>query len=240
MTFEASAESYDRFMGRYSRRLAPLLADFAGIAPEMRVLDVGCGPGSLSVQLAARVGAQLVAAIDPSEQFAKACADRLQAADVRRGGGEQLPWEDDSFDAVVSQLVVNFMEDAPASVGEMRRVARPGAVVAACVWDHARMGMLRTFWDAALALDASAPAEAAQMRFGSPEDLRALWLEAGLVEVETSSLDVAERYEGFDDFWVPFTAGVGPAGAYCTSLSDEAQAALSDECRRRHSSLSAA
>jgi ubiquinone/menaquinone biosynthesis C-methylase UbiE len=233
MTFAAPADSYDRFMGRYSRRLAPLLAGFAGIGPDMRVLDVGCGPGALSVQLAERVGAPLVAAIDPSEQFAEACAARLPEADVRSGGAERLPWDGDSFDAVVSQLVVNFMEDAPAGVGEMRRVARPGAAVAACVWDHERMGMLRTFWEAALALDPEAPAEGTRMRFGTPEQLRDLWAQAGLGEIETGSLDVAERYADFDDFWAPFTAGVGPAGAYCASLSDTARAALSDECRRR-------
>lgn len=232
VTFAAPAESYDSFMGRYSSKLAPLLADFAGVAAGMRVLDVGCGPGALSAELAARVDADHVAAIDPSEPFATACAARLPGADVRVGGGERLPWEEGRFDAVLSSLVVNFMDDAPSGVGEMRRVARPGGTVAACVWDYARMVMLRTFWDAALALDPEAPAEASLMRFRTPEDLHALWVGAGLDEVETALLDVAERYESFDDYWSPFTAGVGPAGAYCVSLSAPARAALSDECRR--------
>ena len=116
MTFAAPAESYDRYMGRYSRRLAPLLADFAGVGPGLRVLDVGCGPGALTEQLASRVGAELVAAVDPSAPFAEACATRVPGADVRAGGGEQLPWADDSFDAVLSQLVVNFMDDPPGGV----------------------------------------------------------------------------------------------------------------------------
>jgi ubiquinone/menaquinone biosynthesis C-methylase UbiE len=233
VTFAAPAESYDRYMGRYSRRLAPLLADFAGVAQGMRVLDVGCGPGALTEHLAGRVGAEEVAAVDPSESFAQACAARVPGADVRAAGGERLPWPDGEFDAVLSQLVVNFMADPARGVSEMRRVARPGGVAAACVWDHERMEMLRTFWDSALVLDPEAPTEARQMRFGTPDELRDLWTEAGFDEVATDSLEVTERYESFDDYWKPFTAGVGPGGAYCVSLDDAARDALREECRRR-------
>ncbi len=233
MTFAAPAESYDRYMGRYSRRLAPLLARFAGVAPGMRVLDVGCGPGALTEHLAGLVGAEQVAAVDPSESFARACAERVPGADVRAAGGERMPWPDDEFDAVVSQLVVNFIDDPPRGVSEMRRVAGPGGVVAACVWDHQRMEMLRTFWDSAVVLDPDAPAEAGQMRFGTPDELRELWKGAGLDQVATDSLQVTERYRSFDDYWEPFTAGVGPGGAYCASLDDAARAALRAECRRR-------
>jgi ubiquinone/menaquinone biosynthesis C-methylase UbiE len=233
VTFAAPADSYDRYMGRWSRRLAPLLADFAGVEAGARVLDVGCGPGALSAELAARVGADHLAAADPSEPFAAACAARLPGADVRTTPGERLPWDAGRFDAVLSQLVVNFMADAPRGVAEMRRVARPGATVAACVWDHERMEMLRTFWDAALALDRGAPSEASQMRYGTPDELSALWSAAGLRDVETGSLEVVARYDDFEDYWEPFTAGVGPGGAYCVSLGDDARADLREECRRR-------
>jgi ubiquinone/menaquinone biosynthesis C-methylase UbiE len=233
VTFAAPAETYDRYMGRYSRRLAPLIAEFGGVAPGMRVLDVGCGPGALTEHLAGRVGAEQVAAVDPSEPFAQACAERVPGADVRAAGGERLPWGDDEFDSVLSQLVVNFMDDPPQGVSEMRRVARPGGVVAACVWDHARMEMLRNFWDSALALDPDAPTEAKRMRFGTPDELRELWTDGGFEEVITDSLEVEEEYESFDDYWEPFTAGVGPGGAYCVSLDDDARAALREECRRR-------
>jgi ubiquinone/menaquinone biosynthesis C-methylase UbiE len=199
----------------------------------MRVLDVGCGPGALTEHLAGRVGAEQVAAIDPSEPFAQACAARVPGADVRAAGGERLPWEDDAFDAVLSQLVVNFMDDPPQGVSEMRRVAKPSGVVAACVWDHERMEMLRTFWDSALVLDPDAPTEAKRMRFGTPDELRELWTEAGLERVVTDSLEVTEEYESFDDYWEPFTAGVGPGGSYCVSLDDAAREALREECRRR-------
>lgn len=119
-------------MGRYSRRLAPLLAAFAGVRPGLRALDVGCGPGSLTARLADVLGAQQVAAAEPSEPFAAACAERVPGADVRRAGAESLPWADGSFDAVLSQLAVNFLTDAHQGVREMRRVAREGGVVAAC------------------------------------------------------------------------------------------------------------
>jgi len=123
MTFAVSGDVYERYMGRYSRLLAPCLADFAGIEQPARVLDVGCGPGALTEELAARTGAAAVAAADPSESFVEACRARVPGADVRLAPAEALPWEDGSFEAAPSQLVVNFMRDADAGVREMRRVA---------------------------------------------------------------------------------------------------------------------
>jgi ubiquinone/menaquinone biosynthesis C-methylase UbiE len=232
MTFAAPAEAYDRYMGRWSRRLAPLLADFAGVKDGMRVLDVGCGPGSLTEHLAERVGARQVHAVDPSEQFVQACAARVPRAEVAVASAEQLPWADGVMDVVLSQLVVNFLPDPPAGVREMGRVARRG-VVAGCVWDYERMGMLRPFWDAALALDPEAPAEHLVMRFAKPPELRDLWLEAGLEDVETSVFEVEEHYASFEEWWEPFTAGVGPGGGYCAALEPAAREALREECRRR-------
>jgi SAM-dependent methyltransferase len=233
MAFVAPADSYDRYMGRWSRRLAPLLADFAGIEAGMRVLDVGCGPGSLTGHLATRVGAGHVAAAEPSRPFAEACAAAVPGADVRAASAERLPWAEDAFDAVLSQLVINFLDDPAQGAREMRRVASPGGVVAACVWDYEQMGMLRTFWDAALALDRDAPAEHVVMRFGKPDELEALWLATGLDEVATEFLEVTEEYAGFDDYWEPFTAGVGPGGRYCAGLPADDRAALREACRRR-------
>jgi SAM-dependent methyltransferase len=234
VTFAARADSYDRYMGRYSRRLAPLFADFAAVRPGMRALDVGCGPGALTRCLAERLGIERVAASDPSQQFVEACATRVAGADVRRASAEQLPWADRAFDAVLAQLVINFVDDPPRGVGEMRRVARDRAVIAACTWDYGEgMEMLRVFWDAAVALDPGAPSESTRMPLAKPDELRSLWLDAGLAEVSTEALEVAERYESFDDYWEPFTAGVGPGGAYCASLAPEARAELRDECRRR-------
>jgi ubiquinone/menaquinone biosynthesis C-methylase UbiE len=234
VTFAVSRGAYDAFMGRYADRLAPLLITFAGVKPGERVLDVGCGPGSLTEALGDLIGPEHVAAIEPSEPFAAATADRVPAADVQVGAAESLPWAADMFDAALAQLVVNFMSDADVGVGEMRRVVRPGGTAAACTWDYSSgMTMLRTFWDAALSLDSGAPDEVRTMRYNDPDVLRELWLRTGFEAVETHTLIVEASYRDFDDYWEPFTAGVGPAGAYTSSLDADRRAALREECRRR-------
>ena len=230
MAFAVSGEPYDRFMGRYSRELAPRLIDYAGLEPGMRALDVGCGPGALAVALADRLGATAVAAADPSEPLLAACAERVPGADVRQAPAEELPWPDATFDAVLSQLVLNFVSDADAAVAEMRRVVAPGGIVASCTWDYAGgMRMLRTFWDAARELDPTAPDEL-NMRYCSEDELADLWERAGLDDIGTAQLEVAVEYGGFDDFWEPFTLAVGPAGAYCASLAPERREALREGC----------
>ena len=234
MRFTATADAYDRYMGRYSRPLARELIAFARVEPGSRVLDVGCGPGSLTAALAETLGAANVSAADPAEQFVDACAERVPGADVRRAAAEQLPWPDDEFDATLSQLAVNFYADPEAGIRELRRVTRPGGVVAACTWDYANgMEMLRLFWQAAVALDPDAPAQSEAMRMRSEAELREAWEDAGLADVGTGELVVETRYADFDDFWEPFLGGVGPGGAYVASLDEERRAALREECRRR-------
>ena len=132
--FTAAVENYDRFMGRYATGLAPKFADAAGVRAGMRVLDVGCGPGALAVELAGRVGEDNVAAIDPAPQFAAACQARIPGADVREGVAESLPWDDGTFDAAMCSLVVAWMSDADQGIGEMARVTKPGGTVAAAMW----------------------------------------------------------------------------------------------------------
>jgi ubiquinone/menaquinone biosynthesis C-methylase UbiE len=221
-------------MGRYADQLAPLLIAFAGVRQGERVLAVGCGPGSLTEALGDVAGPEHVAALDPSEPFAAATADRVPAAEVQVGAAESLPWLADTFDAALAQLVVNFMSDAEAGVAEMRRVVRRGGTVASCTWDYSGgMTMLRTFWDAALSLDPETPDEARTMRYNDPDSLRQLWLRAGLQAVENNTLVVEASYTDFDDFWEPFTGGVGPAGAYTSSLEPDRREALREECRRR-------
>jgi ubiquinone/menaquinone biosynthesis C-methylase UbiE len=233
-TFDASADAYTRYMGLWSRPLAAAFAAAAGINAGMRAIDVGCGSGELTRELMRRLGAEAVAAVEPSEPFARACAQALPEADVRVGAAERLPFEDDSFDAALSQLVVNFMTDAHAGVREMRRVTRPGGTVAACTWDYADgMTMLRVFWDAALAADPKAPDEGRTMAYCTPESLLQLWEAAGLEDVRSSELVVERSYATFEDFWEPFTLGVGPGGAYCASLGSKERCALRLECFRR-------
>jgi ubiquinone/menaquinone biosynthesis C-methylase UbiE len=152
--FRVPADAYDRYIGRYGPELAAALIDFARIEPGMRALDVGCGPGALAAALAERLGPAHVSAADPSEPFVQACRTRLPGVEVVVAAAEALPFPDRAFDAALSQLVVNFMDDAEAGVRELARVTRPGGVVASCVWDYAgEMTLLRAFWDAAREVD---------------------------------------------------------------------------------------
>src|SRR5215210_4450726 len=154
MSFDVAADAYDRFMGRYSRQLSAPFADFARVRSGQRVLDVGCGPGALTGELVARVGSEHVAAADPSSQFVAAARVRHPGVDVRHASAEDLPFEDDAFDAALAQLVVHFMSDPVAGLREMARVSRSGGIVAACVWDHGGgRGPLSVFWKAARELD---------------------------------------------------------------------------------------
>ena len=230
MSFAVAGDKYDRFMGRYSRELAPRFIEFAGVDSGTAVVDVGCGPGALTERLVQLAGANDVAAADPSEPFVAAATERAPGADVRLAAAEELPWEDDRFDAALSQLVVNFMRDADAGVSEMRRVVRPGGVVAACTWSYGEdMEMLRSFWDAARRLDSGAPDEGSTMPYRSVEELDELWRRVGLSEVRTGKLRVETSYAGFEELWEPFTFGVGPAGAYLAKLSPEQREQLRRE-----------
>ncbi len=237
MTFAVAAEMYDRFVGRYSDALGRALAEKAGVRPGMRALDVGAGTGKLAGVLAETLGEENVAAVDPSEPFVAALEERFPAADVRQVAAEQLPFEDGSFDAVFSQLVVNFLTDPDRGAAEMARVTRGGGTAAAAVWDYrGEMTMLTTFWEAAAAVDERGAAlrdERTRMRFGELEELVALWDGAGLGDVEGGEIVVSAPYEDFDDLWDPFLAGVGPAGDFAVSLEPDAQAAMREEYRRR-------
>jgi SAM-dependent methyltransferase len=235
-TFQAPAEAYDRFVGRYGRELARALIGAAGLRPGDRALDVGCGPGALTAELVALLGAEHVAAVDPSPPFAEACRRRLPGVDVRVASAEALPFEDGAFDHALSQLVVNFMTDPPAGARELARVTRAGGTVAAAVWDYAgEMTLLRRFWDAAVALDPAAADrdEGRSMPFCTPESLAGLWSAAGLAGVRVVPVVVSAGYDDFEDLWAPLEVGVGPAGAYAASLSPERRSALAAELGRR-------
>jgi len=230
MTFDVSGDAYDRFMGRYSRELAPAFADFAEIRAAGTVVDVGCGSGILTAELAGRLGAEQVAAADPSP-LVEASAARVPGADVRQGAAEALPWADASFDAALAQLVLHFLDDPVAGLVEMRRVVRPGGVVAACSWNFSEMRLLRTFWEAARSVVPAASAET--LEFASLEEFGELGRRAGLEDVEAAPLDVSAGYGSFDELWGSFQLGVGPAGEFCASLDAETRDRIRDEYRRR-------
>jgi SAM-dependent methyltransferase len=232
MSFNVSADAYLQFMGRYSEQLAAQFADLAGVGPGQRLLDVGCGPGALTAELVRRAGAEAVSGVEPSRSFAAAVRERLPGADIHVGQAEELPFAAGTFDAALAQLVVHFMADPVHGLREMRRVTRPGGTVAACVWDHAGdRGPLSTFWNAVRAVDPGAHDES-DLAGAREGDLARLFGEAGLTAIEASTLTVRVRYASFDDWWEPFTLGVGPAGAYVAKLSSEQRAALQDQARR--------
>jgi SAM-dependent methyltransferase len=233
VSFSVAADSYDRFMGRYSVPLAPLLADFAAVSGGQRVLDVGCGPGALTAELVSRLGPAAVSAVDPSEPFVEAARERHPGVSVERAPAEQLPFEDDEFDAALAQLVVHFMTDPVAGLREMVRVTREDGVVAACVWDHAGgKGPLSPFWVAARELDADAPDES-QLAGAREGHLAELFRAAGMQDIEEDVLSVDVEHPSFEEWWEPYTLGVGPAGSFTTRLDAERQAQLRELCREQ-------
>jgi SAM-dependent methyltransferase len=230
MSFDVGADAYDRFMGRFSRPLAAEFVALADLGATQRALDVGCGPGALTSELVARLGSPAVSAIDPSEQFVAAIHSRLPDVDVRRGVAEALPFDDDSFDVAMAQLVVHFMRDPRAGLSEMARVTRPDGLVAACVWDHAGGGgPLSLFWRAVADLDPDAPDES-DLAGAREGQLAELFERAGFRLVEPTTLTVHVTFETFRDWWEPFTFGVGPAGSYVAALDPARRDALRAHC----------
>lgn len=207
-------------MGRFSRRLAPVFADFAGVEPGMRSLDVGAGTGALTAELARRGGE--VAAAEPSPAFAAALRSRFPGLDVRQAGAEELPWPDDAFDVALAQLVVAFMSDAPAGLREMQRVA---GTVAVCMWDREGMEMLNAINRTRDALGVS--------REDSPYRSRLEIEELVGDGAQSELLEVDADYVDFEDFWSALVGGVGPAGRWAVALDAEQRATARAELFRQ-------
>jgi SAM-dependent methyltransferase len=209
----AAVEAYDRHVGRYGPELGREMVRVTGVRAGQQALDVGCGTGALTMTLAEVLGPGNVAAIDPSERFADACRARLPAADVCVGIAEELPWGVAEFDAVLAQLVV-----------EMRRVAKPGGALSACIWDfEGGMTLLQAVWEAALDVDAGlARSFGATKRnpFSRPHELEELWRSTGLERVELGQVEAGADYADFNDLWYPFANGVGNLGRFHEALDE--------------------
>ena len=232
--FHVDEESYDDFMGRYSVRLAPLFADFAGAVKGQRVLDVGAGTGALTRELVAR-GATVVA-VEPSPEFTRALRSRFPQMEVHEAPAEELPFADDSFDIALAQLVVAFMEDAAAAMRELGRVAHR---VAICMWGVEEVQMFAAIGRTARVVG-SGSAEQGARRYRTPQELHDLLVGAGLANVETGELDVTASYVDFEEFWRALSLQVGPAGAWLHGLDDRRRALAHDELHRQLGSPSGA
>jgi SAM-dependent methyltransferase len=233
----SEAEAYDRFMGRWSQRLAPLLVKFAGVQDGNAVLDVGSGTGVLALHIGAAVPSSRITGVDPSAAYVNFAQERAitKKVNFKVGDAQQLCFSDSTFDRTLAMLVMNFIPDRAKALREMIRITRPGGVVAAAVWDYGEgMEMLRIFWEEAVALNpAIASRDERHMPLSRKGELEAFWRENGLLEVEEQPLTVQLDFSSFEDFWTPFLAGQGPAGAHVASLTAEQQSELQSRLRRR-------
>jgi SAM-dependent methyltransferase len=229
VSFDVPPDAYGRFMGRYAEPLADVFASFCGAGAGDRVLDVGCGPGALTTHLLS-LGAE-PAAIDPSPPFVAAIRARFPDVDARQGTAEKLPYGADAFDAALAQLVVHFMSDPVQGLREMARVTRTEGVVGACVWDGPT-GALAPFWDAVHVIDPAAEDEALSSgaRHGH---LTELFHAADLGDVEEMSIAVDVVHPTFEEWWEPYTLGVGPAGDYVQRLDGDGRVSLERTARER-------
>jgi ubiquinone/menaquinone biosynthesis C-methylase UbiE len=229
--------SYERYIGRWSRQVAPAFLAWLGRPPGLHWLDVGCGTGALLATIVASCEPASVAGVEPSEGFRESARRNLGgAAKVLSGTAAEIPLEDGSVDVVVSGLVLNFVPDPANALTEMKRVSCGGGTVAAYVWDYAgKMEYLRAFWDAAAALDPAAASldEGARFSLCRAESLRRLFETAGLHAVQTKSIDVSTRFADFEDYWQPYLGGQGPAPSYVMSLDENARARLRETLRER-------
>ena len=233
----AESESYELFMGRWSRRLAPLLVTFASVGERDAILDVGSGTGALAIAVAEAAPSARITGIDPSNTYVRYAQARAKSDRVRFlvGDAQQLEMADATFDKTLSLLVMNFIPDPARALREMIRVTRPGGIVSAAVWDYGEgMEMLRVFWDEAVALDPTvAKRDERNMPLCRSGELAALWRSNGLQQVEERPIAIDLAFDSFDDYWRPFLGGQGPAGAYATSLPPAARAALESRLRIR-------
>lgn len=216
-------------MGRYAGPLAEVFVSYAGVEMGDNVLDVGCGPGALTARLLS-VGAQ-VQAIDPSPPFVDAIRTRFPNVAVRLGTAEELPYDSGTFDSALAQLVVHFMTDPVGGIRQMARVTRRGGVIAACVWDGPT-GALAPFWDVVHTIDPGAQDEAL-LSGAHRGHLTELFDAAGLRDVTEGAISVDVVHPSFDEWWEPYTYGVGPAGDYVQRLDEDGRTRLATAARER-------
>jgi SAM-dependent methyltransferase len=233
-----SAAAYEHFMGRWSRRLSGRFVEFAGISDGERVLDVGCGTGSLTRVLLDSANVESIVGVDLADVYLESARQKIRdpRVDFKIGDATSLPFADKSFDRAFAMLVLHFVPDGKKAVSEMRRVVRSGGVVAATVWDGlGGMPAQRLFWDAAATLGIADDKVLRDFYFRPmtrPNQMLAVWSEAGLKSVEQSSITIRFEYENFSDYWFPIAAGEAALGKFALSLAAEQKTALEAAVRK--------
>lgn len=232
------ADGYEQLMGRWSRKLARPFIDFAGVGPGERLLDIGCGTGSLTFELAHRADIPAIEAIDFSPIFVEEAQRRNNdpRITIRQADACALPFEAGSFDRALALLVLHFVPETPKAILEMRRVVRPGGSVAAAVWDHlGGMSGMRMMIDTVAALGDAGRQLRNRYCFQpmtQPGEMKQAFIEGGFVDVEETQLMIRMDYENFDDYWAPIAAGEGPLGTFMGRLGGaeraQAEAAVRD------------
>lgn len=237
-TMFSSGDGYEEMMGRHSKKLAPLFADFAQVQDKGKLLDVGCGTGSLTQVLADRTKDAKIVGIDPSKPFVDHASGRFsnnQRISIDHGSATALPYPGGSFDQSLSLLVLMFIADVDKAISEMKRVTKPDGTVAACVWEKEGMKMGAIFWEVAIKVDPAAKASAEKMAvLYSAGMLSDQWRRNGLTNIVETPIDIQMEYKSFNEYWKPQLAGVGPTGAYMNELSPEHKERLRLALMERH------
>lgn len=232
-----SGSPYERYVGRWSREVAPRFVAWLALPPRQRIADVGCGTGALCAAVLEHCAPSLVVGIEPSQGFLDLARQNVGGrALLFQGEATSIPLDDAAVDAVVSGLVLNFVSDQAKALEEMKRVTTGGGTIAAYVWDYAgKMEMLRKFWEAAVSLRPQDAKQDEGKRFASckPDALAALFKDAGLANVATTAIDIPTLFASFDDYWEPFLGGQGPAPTYAMALSQADRTALRERIRER-------
>ncbi len=228
-----NSAAYEHFVGRWSKLVSQEFLKWLAPVPGIRWLDVGCGTGALSEAILQFTEPLQVKGIDLSEEFVSYCREQIRAgqASFETGDALALSIETASFDAAVSGLVHNFLSKNEKALAEMKRVVRPGGMIAVYVWDYGqKMQLLRHFWNAAVALDPTAYDLDEGRRFSdcNPERLLEQFGQAGLYNIKVAPIDIWTDFKNFDDYWTPFLGGQGPAPSYTASLDAKQRAALRD------------
>ena len=233
-----AGDAYERYMGRWSRKVAPLFTGWIGAPAGAEWIDVGCGTGVLTSVILSRCEPSRVVGIDSSAAFLQTAQDQVadRRVSFRTGDAQALPEGDAAFDLAVSGLVLNFIPDKDRAVREMARVVKPGGAVALDVWDYAgHMQVMRAFFDAANELDARAREfdDGVKAPVCRPGPLSDLLKSAGLLDVTVQAIDIPTAFDTFDDYWTPFLGGTGSAPKYCMLLGEEERERLRETIRGR-------